>query len=368
VDSRAPASRRMTDTLHIVEPTLVDEAGHCHSFVETLCRAGADPAAFRVWGGRAAVLPRLGALGVPLERRFHRRVRRIQEWALFRRLLRAPGRILVSTGGRTDMLLLDWAAHGRIPPRKAFLYVHWVRPTRRKIAFFRRMAARQPELVILGPTRTVVDVFAEAGFAHRAVVPYPAAPLATAPSPRATFRHVLFAGAAREDKGFSRVVALVELLAARGADLPVLLQTSTDPNDRHDEPTRAALARLAGVRYPHLALRPQTLDAAAYAELFRGAICLQPYDAAAFADRVSGVTLDALSAGAPVVTVPGTWIARVVERFGAGLVADPEPEALLGALLRARAEHDRLADAARAAGRVLRDEHDGRHLLEVLTG
>lgn len=360
----------MTETLHIVEPTLVDEAGHCHSFVETLCRAGADPAAFRVWGGRGAVLPRLGALGVPLERRFHRRVRRFEEWALFRRLLRGPGRILVSTGGRTDMLLLDWAARGRIPPRKAFLYVHWVRPTRRKLAFFRRMAARQPELVILGPTPTVVDVFAEAGFAHRAVVPYPAAPLApAAASPRAPFRHVLFAGAAREDKGFSRVVALVELLAARGADLPVLLQTSTDPNDRHDEPTRAALARLAGVRYPHLALRPQTLDAAAYAELFRGAICLQPYDAAAFADRVSGVTLDALSAGAPVVTGPGTWIARVVERFGAGVVAPSStPAELLEALLRARAEHERLAAAAHAAGRTLRDEHDGRHLLEVLTG
>jgi glycosyltransferase involved in cell wall biosynthesis len=359
----------MTETLHIVEPTLVDEAGHCHSFVETLCRAGADPAAFRVWGGRGAVLPRLGTLGVPLERRFHRRVRRFEEWALFRRLLRGPGRILVSTGGRTDMLLLDWAARGRIPPRKAFLYVHWVRPTRRKLAFFRRMAARQPELVILGPTPTVVDVFAEAGFAHRAVVPYPAAPLApAAASTRAPFRHVLFAGAAREDKGFSRVVALVELLAARCADLPVLLQTSTDPNDRHDEPTRAALARLAGVRYPHLALRPQTLDAAAYAELFRGAICLQPYDAAAFADRVSGVTLDALQAGAPVVATPGTWIARVIERFGAGVVAaSSAPEHLHEAVERVRADHARYQEQALRAGHALRAEHDGRHLLEALT-
>lgn len=353
--------------IHIVEPTLVDEAGHCHSFVETLCRAGADPGTFRVWGGRGAALPRLEALGVTLERRFHRRLRRIEEWALLRRLLRAPGRILVSTAGRTDMALLDWAARGRIPARKVFLYVHWVRPTARKLAFFRRMARRQPELVILGPTPSVVDVFADAGFAHRAVVPYPAAPLAAEPPAAEPFRHLLFAGAAREDKGFSRVVELVALLAERGADVPVLLQTSTDPNDRHDEPTRAALARLASIRYPHLEVRPQTLDAAAYAALFRGAICLQPYDAAAFADRVSGVTLDALSVGAPVVTVPGTWIARVVERFGAGEVAASAGAAhLLDAVLRVRAADARHRAAALRAGRTLREEHDGRHLLEVL--
>ena len=81
------------------------------------------------------------------------------------------------------MLLLDWAARGRIPARKVFLYVHWLRPTPRKLAFFRRMAKRQPELVVLGPTPSVVDVFAEAGFANRAVVPYPSAPLSPAPAP-----------------------------------------------------------------------------------------------------------------------------------------------------------------------------------------
>jgi glycosyltransferase involved in cell wall biosynthesis len=360
------------ETLHIVEPTLSNEAGHCHALVESLCRAGPDPRGFRVWCGRGAALPALEALGVPLERRFRRRVRRLQEWALLRRLLREPGRILVSTAGRTDMMLLDWAARGRIPPRKAFVYVHWFRATPRKLAFLRRLARRQPELVVLGTTPTVVAAFADAGFARRAVVPYPA----TAPS-RATpagaggtaesFRHVLFAGAAREDKGFSHVVGLVELLAGR-QDLPVVLQTATDPNDRHDEPTRAALARLAAVRHPSVALRPETLDAHAYGALFGGAICLQPYEPRAFADRVSGVTLDAMSAGAPVVTIPGSWIARVVERFGAGAVApSAAPADLLAAVERVRADYPSYRDAALAAGRTLRGEHDARRLLEVIS-
>jgi glycosyltransferase involved in cell wall biosynthesis len=357
----------MPETLHIVEPTLAGEAGHCHAFVESLCRAGPDPRGFRVWCGKGAVLPGLERLGVPLERRFHRRVRRLEEWSLLRRLLGEPGRILVSTAGRTDMLLLDLAARGRIPARKAFLYVHWFRPSARKLASLRRLARRQPELVVLGATPSVVEAFADAGFANRALVPYPATSPAPDPGAAATFRHVLFAGAAREDKGFSHVVGLVELLAGR-SDLPVVLQTATDPNDRHDEPTRAALARLAAVRHPGLTLRGETLDARAYGELFGGAICLQPYDPREFADRVSGVTLDAMSGGAPVVTVPGSWIARVVERFGAGAVApSPAPGDLLQAVERVRADYARYRDAALAAGRTLRGEHDARRLLEVIT-
>jgi glycosyltransferase involved in cell wall biosynthesis len=357
---------RVTAPIHIVEPTLASEAGHCHTFVEALCRAGDDPRAFRVWCAADAVVPTLERIGVPLERRFHRRVRRLQEWSLLRSLLRGDGRVFVSTAGHTDLLLLDWAARGRIPPRKAYVYVHWVRPTSRKLASFRRLARRQPELVVLGPTPTVVDVFAEAGFAHRAVVPYPtAAP--PAPGAPPAFRHLLFAGAAREDKGFSHVVGLVERLAGERPDVRIVLQTSVERNDRRDERTRAALARLSSVRHPSLELRGEALDAGVYGDLFRGAICLQPYDPREFADRVSGITLDAMAAGAPVVTIPGSWIARVVERFGAGEVsASPAPEDLLAAVDRVRGSYRTYGFAALEAGRALRGEHDARRLLEAI--
>lgn len=355
--------------LEIVEPTLADESGHCHSFVTALCAAAPDPSRFRVWAARSAAVPRLEATGVRLERHFHRRLRRAEEWLLLRRLLRGPGRVFVPTAGRTDLMLIDWAAGGPLPPSRAYAYVHWVRPTPRKLAAFRRLARRQPELVVLGPTPTVVDVFARCGFGRCAVVPYPgAAPSPAAVEGPAPFRHVLFAGAAREDKGFSHVVALIERLAATGAALPVTLQTSTEAHDRRDAETRAALGRLAAIRYPPLRLFPETLERDAYLGLFRGAICLQPYDPREFADRVSGVTLDALQGGAPVVTVPGTWIARVVERFGAGAVAaSPAPEHLLDVLERVRADHARYQERALRAGQALRSEHDGRHLLEALT-
>lgn len=362
------ATEPSAPSVEIVEPTLADETGHCHSFLETLLRAAPDPSRFRVWASRAAAVPRLEATGARIERFFHRRIRRPQEWLLLRRLLRGPGRVFVATAGRTDLLLLDLAAGGPLPPSRAYAYVHWVRPSPGKLAFFRRLARRQPELVLLAPTPTVADVFARCGFARSAVVPYPtASPAAVAQGP-APFRHLLFAGAAREDKGFSHVVALIERLAAQGADLPVTLQTSTEAHDRRDAATRAALARLAAIRYPPLRACPETLERAAYAELFRGAVCVQPYDPREFADRVSGVTLDALQAGAPVVATPGTWIARVVERFGAGVVAaSPAPEHLHEAVERVRGDHARYQEQALRAGHALRAEHDGRHLLEALT-
>jgi UDP:flavonoid glycosyltransferase YjiC (YdhE family) len=58
----------------------------------------------------------------------------------------------------------------------------------------------------------------------------------------------------------------------------------------------------------------------------------------------------------------------VVERFGAGEVAaSTGAEQLLAAILRVRADDARRREAALRAGRTLREEHDARHLLEVLT-
>ena len=43
-----------------------------------------------------------------------------------------------------------------------------------------------------------------------------------------------------------------------------------------------------------------------YAKQFDGAICIQIYDRSDFADRISGVTLDAFMAGSPIMTTAGT--------------------------------------------------------------
>jgi hypothetical protein len=163
------------------------------------------------------------------------------------------------------------------------------------------------------------------------------------------------------------VVELLALLAEKRLELPVALQTSGDHYDKYDPETRKALERIPVIGYPQLKLTPETLSPDAYFEMYSGAICLQAYDPVAFADRISGITLDGLSMGAPVITLAGTWMARVVERFDAGVVvAAPSPDLLLAASLRIRDDYPRYQSNARRAGLALQQEHSAGHLLDLL--
>ena len=355
--------------IDVVEPTLEGESGHCRSFLLSLCGAGRDPrVSFRVYAGKKASLPKVEGARCEVVPCFSRRLRRLQAFLLYRKLLAGAGRIFVSTAGRTDMVLLDLAAKGEIPPGKVFLYFHWLRPSLRKLAYFRRFAVSHPGVTVLGPTDSVIGPFRECGFRDARVVPYPITP--SGPDrkrPGDRFRHILFAGAARRDKGFTRVVDLVCDMAARGVGIPFSIQASPDHYERHGEGIRDDLDRLRKAAPSWLRTFPDTLGAEEYRKMFDGAIVLQPYAREDFADRVSGVTLDAFSAGAPVIATAGTWMARVADRFAAGAaVPDLSPPALLLAVETIRADYPRYHRNALAAGRMLQEEHSARHLLEVL--
>lgn len=354
-------------TVHIIEPTLSGEAGHCLSFIESLVSSGAGSCRFIVWGGREAEISGLDGLDLTVQRHFSRKIRRLQEFFLLRRLLSGGGRIFLSTAGRVDLVLLDWAAPAALPPDRVFLFFHWLRLDSRKRAYFRKVAARHPNLVVMGPTASVVDQLAGCGFGNCSVVPYPITRRTGIDETPVAFRHLLYAGAAREEKGFSHVVRLLAHLDACGAVIPVSLQTSAAHYDKYDDETAAALRQLASIDYPQLSLAPETLSSEAYFAAFSGAICLQPYDAAAFADRISGITLDGLSMGAPVITLAGTWMARVVEQFGAGaVIPEPTPELLWGAVRTIRADYRRFRANALKGGEALQREHSANHLLGLL--
>ena len=107
------------------------------------------------------------------------------------------------------------------------------------------------------------------------------------------------------------------------------------------------------MRYPPLTLIHETPSPEAYAANFPGSICLQPYDRAEFRDRVSGVTLDALAHGCPVIATAGTWSADVIEPFGAGIaLAEPDAESLYVAATALRADYARYQAAALVAARA----------------
>jgi glycosyltransferase involved in cell wall biosynthesis len=355
-------------TIHVIEPTLTGEQGHCLGLVRTLCEQ-APELRMELWIGRGARVPALDRLGVQVHLHFFRRLRKLQLLPLYRRLLRSDGRILVSTAGRTHLVVLGWAARGLIPPNKAYLYFHWLRLDPRKTALMRRFARRQPNVVVLGTTRLVEQELRGLGFRNVSFAPYPATM-----SPRETdlplipFRHVLFAGAARMDKGFRHIVELVAKLEEWQETLPVSVQVSGDYFDKLDAVARAEIHRLTGLRYPHLTVHPDTMSATDYAERFAGGICIQPYDRSEYADRASGVTLDALVAGCPVVTVSGTWMARLVNRFDAGIaVEEPTPSALREAIRRIIAEYPHYQRNARIGGETLRQEVSATALIDLLS-
>ena len=353
--------------IHVIEPTLESETGHCHSFVSSLC-AAAQGYPLRLWVGKKAHVG-FARPGVQVETYFFRSVRKLQAFFLYRKLLREEGRIFVATASRTDLFLLEWAARGPIPTGKVFLFFHWFRHSVKKRNFLARVAKRQNNFIILGPTESVVNVFRACGFENTKVVPYPVTPSAFQESaPAVQFGHLLFAGAARTDKGFDKVVGLVDLLARLGKSIPVKIQGSAKHYGKYEPRIREDLHRLAKANYPYLEIFSETLTESAYRELFSGGICIQPYDVAEFADRVSGVTLDALSAGCPVVTLKGTWMARVVEKSGAGVaIEEARPEALLAAVETVISDYARYRLNAYEAGTGLQTENSASHLFNILT-
>lgn len=357
----------MPNTINVVEPTLKTAAGHCYSFITALCELGDDTRVLRLWASRRAKVT-FDDANVELKKHFFHKIRRFQSYFLYKSLLKAPGKVFVSTARHADLVLLNWAARGVVPPKKVYLYVHWFNATESKLASLRQLARKQPNLEIYGPTPSVTRVFRDAGFRHAQVVPYPISRLEPQGGAAPRFRHLLYAGAARCDKGFSHVVDLVEHMQRRRLQIPVVLQTSAEQEGKYDAGIRADLKRLDAIGYPHLSTRGQTLEPRQYADMFTGAICLQLYDAGVFSDRVSGVTLDAFSSGSPVVSTPGSWIARTVQRFDAGtVVGDARPESVLAAVEQQIVAYAGLAARARAAGKVLQEENSARTLFQLLT-
>jgi len=351
--------------IEVVEPTLVSEAGHCAALFAGL-RAAAPGLTFRLWIDRRAQLPDWYAQSTWLRPVFHRRWRKFEAWLLYRRLLAGGGPILVPTASYFDLRALDLAARSRIPARRVFLYFHKLRASARRMRALEDLARRQPALELFGTSEEIVQRLRTAGFSQvQRVLPV----LSGTPAPEADarFRHLLSAGAARADKGFSRIVDLVERLASTGSRLPIAVQTSGDHYGRYDERTLADLARLRRVDYAGLTVWADTLDATQYSQLFPGAVCLQPYDPTEYADKMSAVTFDALRAGAPIITLAGTTMAHIVEQTGAGIViATAGAPELLQAADEAVARYPDLHAKALAAGAQYQPQASWAPLVERL--
>ena len=356
-------------TLRIIEPNLVGASGHYAEFVRAVAlRSAGTFGRIEVLCGRGAALGSLASMpGVAFEPRFGGPGRRLAEWAALRDCCRGGDPFLVLTAHASDALALTAASVAAGGIGRARLYFHWREDSRAQLAVATACRRVRARALAIAPTPVTAAFLRATGWERVLEVPYPAvAP--DAPFGPGPMRRMLVAGAARMNKGIELVADLATRLAAAGDPSELLVQTTGKRRSGgRGSRESAAIARLERSAPQGLRLDPTAPDRAQYAERFRGALVLTPYDPAKFADNVSGIALDALLHGAPVVATAGTWQARVVERFGAGTVMRRwDADSLEEAVREARSRWDAVADGARRAAAALREEHDPAHLVRAL--
>lgn len=387
-NGREKRSNAELPTLRVIEPNLAGPSGHYAEFVRALAARcdGIFRAIEVVAAPRAAAfLPSLGS-AVPVEA-VALPTGPFAELRAIRASILAKRRTLILTATALHAFAVD---RGSLVGRDAFgslsMFVHWplVKPRDRlALAFASRVRA---ESLFLVPTRGVREAMLEGDCDHVAQIAYPAT-RSDGVQLRMPFRHLLMAGAARINKGLDVIAGLAELLerdarlaVAEGvqaatemhAEPPLLVQVSPkhvgkSGRDRHGAREDAVVARLLAANYRGLVADPTAPDRVEYAKRFEGALVLAPYERAKFADGVSGVVLDALLHGAPVVATSGTWAGDVVERFDAGIaIRERTPEALRAAVARVLGRWDRYAAKAAEASDVLAREHDPRTLARAI--
>jgi hypothetical protein len=230
-----------------------------------------------------------------------------------------------------------------------------------------KIAQRQPNLEVLCTTESTADFFKSLGFCARAVA-YPRLNEVSLPLSK-NFHHLVVAGAARMDKGFDRIADLVEYLAHTQASWPVWIQISTTHQAKHSADVMVQIERLRHSGYSHLSLIDNTLTPQDYRALFAGGISIQPYCKADFEDRVSGVALDALTEGCPVIVTANTWLSRIVLKHNAGVASsDLSPSGLCKSIAEVVGDYDNYSLRAAKAGMALCQEHSAGSLMRVIFG
>lgn len=354
--------------LLIIEPNLRAPSGHYAEFVRALGER-ADGVDVEVFAHPAADGMLGDMRGVQVSEREPRVGRAGAEWRTIFRAVgeNAPFLVLTSDGRHAAAVSLAAAISGK-KPDKASLYFHWIPSGLQDAVLHKASLAAREHARALVPTEAIARALRDAGWRHVHCLPYPALGADPRPEP-VPFQRLLVAGAARLNKGLDLIAEMAVKWAKEGRSLPLFVQVSKKHAVRHGHREEGFVNMLLSSGYAGLKTDETAPGRAGYLERFRGALVLAPYERERFADAVSGVVLDALLHGAPVIATRGTWPGKQVERFGAGVtIAERTPEALSSAIDAVLADWDDYEARACEAASVLAAEHDPRRILELIAG
>ncbi len=183
------------------------------------------------------------------------------------------------------------------------------------------------------------------------VLPIPHVPPPDVPRAKADHDHrchFVSLGNARDEKGILEILDAIRWL--RDNNQRDGCRFTLQCNDAVPD-IAAAITAFRDEHVPDCCLLFNTLPSAAYYEiLWQADVVLLPYWSSIYASRTSGVFMEALSAGKPVIASDSTWMAAQLANHGAGLVCrERDPVSLAQTM---RAARDQCAElTARAQAR-----------------
>lgn len=359
--------------LHIVEPKLIDLTGHSHSLTQAFIAAAPPEYLERlhIWMGKNNE-DLLKDCGVKRHLYFGTRLYRLEKFLCYRQLLKRGHPIFVPTTGTLDFLFLHGLLRGKRPRGKIFLYVHQFYTDKlsapRKINMLKKLARLYPDWIVLTTTPGLLKVFQDMGFSQCEYAPcfgYSHRQPLEGP-----FQKLVYAGAARTDKGFGQCVAFLQELDRVAPHIPWEIQGSLPTSRRYEEDIKRALPDLHALALQDPSRRKvyrETLSQVQYQDLFQAAIVLQVYEKGSYLNKFSGITLDACYAGSPVIGIQGTWTGSVIEEFGAGIaLATPSVPAMVEAFQTIYDNYASFQKGARQAGQTLSKVHDPGHIWNII--
>lgn len=310
-----------TKILHIIEPTLFDQSGHGFSYVKSILSANAKHFMINVWvDKRAEDLFMPTTCNTKLY--FIRKLRQLQKIFLYYKLITTNTTIFVSTANLWDLKIFTFLNKYFNSKARVILHFHQFKQSTKKLRTLRKLAFNS-RIEILTPTEKLSRIFSACGFKHCEVIPCPTFyPQRSTTSNEATFNNLLYAGAARSDKGFPLVIELLAYLRKQNDNTKFNIQISTPNSQRYDKESANAIQDLGRISKINLTLYQNTLLQDEYLNLFNNAICLLLYDKDSYKDKFSGIALDAFYAGCPIITARDTWMGDTATKYCAGIALD----------------------------------------------
>ncbi|MBM4111582.1 MAG: glycosyltransferase family 4 protein [Phycisphaerae bacterium] len=146
--------------------------------------------------------------------------------------------------------------------------------------------------------------------------------------------------------------------------LPITIQLANPDSD-----CRSAVMDLQECGAPDIRLNRQPLTPSEFRGEFHGAIVLLLHRADQYQGRASGLFLDSIMAGAPIIAVAGSRFAEEVEADGIGVVAvSTDPSAIHDAAVRAVAGWRQHVKAMSMRRERLLVEHRANPLAHFIAG